>query len=44
LKKQAEESNRRFQHLQKEKRFWMITAISAAAVFAVVEVGRGFAK
>jgi len=44
LKKQACESNRRFQQLQKEKRFWKIAAISVAAVFTVVEVGRGLAK
>ena len=44
LKKQAEESNRRFLKLQKEKRFWMIAAISVTVVFTAVEIGRGLAK
>ena len=44
LKRQAEESNRRLGKLQREKRIWMIAAISVTAVFTAVEIGRGLAK
>jgi chromosome segregation ATPase len=44
LKKQAIESNRRLAQSQKQARFWMAAAISVAAAFAVVEIGRGVIK
>jgi chromosome segregation ATPase len=44
LKKQAEESNRRLAQSQKQARFWMTVAISAAAAFAAVEIGRVLVK
>jgi chromosome segregation ATPase len=44
LKQQAVESNRRLAQSQKQARFWMAAAISTAAAFAAVEIGRGLIK
>jgi chromosome segregation ATPase len=40
LRKQAEESNRRLTRSARGEKFWRAAAISAAAVFAAVEIGR----
>ena len=42
LRDQAVESNRRLTRSTRRERFWMAAAISVAAVFAAVEIGRVF--
>jgi chromosome segregation ATPase len=44
LREQAVESNRRLTRSTRGERFWMAAALSVAAVFAAVEIGRVLIK